>query len=345
MMALGTLYLRQSGVYHGRVREIALWAWLWVFAIASGGCASAPGRADDGRGTTGASGPGADAALAKAICQGDVATVKKRLAAGVSVDAVYEDCSLLQGAAACDRADVAKLLLDSGAKPSTRNAKGVSAIHVAAAAGSARTVKLLLEHHVAVDEVATTQLTALHYAAIAQQSEVLKLLLAHGANPNARDEGGRLPLEYVSGIGATDVAKILLAAGADPTLMRENRSVIEYAETPAMFELLRDAIWAREPKRAIALPLMLVMKVLDAEGPKAIACYERAQPRPAEHELGLVLDIEPEGKVGLLEPTALDGNVRDPAVVKCIEELMRALTFPQASEPRRFIHTFELAGP
>jgi uncharacterized protein len=320
--------------------------WLKVLGCGSllAGCAGAPAPQVPVVATSGAAGGAAtpDAALVKAICSGDVKAVELRLSAGIDVNASLDSCTLLQGAAACDQAAVVQLLLERGAKPLARDAKGTTALHTAVWEASPAVIQLLLERGVPVDEATAQGLTPLHQAAMASRLDVVTLLLARGANANARDARGETPLGYAVGRDVPEVVRALLVGGADPTLSRDNRMLVESAESVATFELLRDALWSRRPQAEVTLPVLMLMKQLDQQQPSAVACYERAQPRPSQAELTFVLTIEPDGHVSQAEPSTVEGNLAEPTSVICILDSLRALSFPKASLARRFIHTFQL---
>lgn len=283
-----------------------------------------------------------DAALAKAICTGDVKALEQRINAGVDVNASLDGCSLLQGAVSCDQVAAVQLLLERGAKPSARSAKGATALHMAVWEGSLAVIQLLLDRGAAIDEVTEAGLTSLHQAAMASRPDVATLLLQRGANANARDERGARPLDYAVGHDAPDVVRALLAGGADPTLENADRQPVHGAVSVATYELLRDALWSRDPQAEVVLPTLMLMILLGQHQPRAVACYERVQPRPRETEFTFELTIEPDGRVSRAEPSTVEGNLVEPTSVKCILESLRAFSFPKASVGRGFIHSFQL---
>jgi hypothetical protein len=169
-----------------------------------------------------------------------------------------------------------------------------------------------------------------------------------GANANARDKRGATPLDYAVGRDAPDVARALLAGGADPTLENAERLPVHGAVSVATYELLRDALWSRQPRAEVSLPTLMLMNLLAQHEPRARACYERALPRPSETEFSFSLTIEADGHVSGAEPSSFGGDLVEPTSVKCILDSLRALRFPKASVSRRFEHTFQLreqAGP
>lgn len=283
-----------------------------------------------------------DAALAKAICTGDVKAVERRIKAGVDVNASLDGCTLLQGAASCDQAAVVQLLLDRGAKASARSAKGATALHMAVWEASPVVIQLLLDRGAVVDEVTGEGLTSLHQAVMASRLDVVNLLLQRGANANARDKRGATPLAYAVGRDVPDVVRALLAGGADPTLESAERLPVHGAVSVATYELLRDALWSRQPQAEVVLPTLMLLNLLGQHQTRARACYERTRPPPSETEFSFTLTIEPDGHVSRAEPSTVEGNLAEPKSVKCILDSLRALDFPKASVSRGFVHTFQL---
>ena len=85
--------------------------------------------------------------LLKASEIGDLATVRRLLREGASVDSKYQDgTSALMLAALNDRTEIVRLLLDKGANVSTRNFRGETPLSDAAEGAKAGTLKLLLDH-------------------------------------------------------------------------------------------------------------------------------------------------------------------------------------------------------
>lgn len=87
----------------------------------------------------------------------------------------------LHTAAAYGREDLARILLDGGADPNSRNHSGATPLHAAAEKGTAK---------------------------------VLRLLVSRGADPNARDLWERLPLELAARDGLREILEPLTRAAA-----------------------------------------------------------------------------------------------------------------------------------
>jgi hypothetical protein len=98
----------------------------------------------------------------------------------------YDECYPLMLAAQLGTVEVAKVLLECGANPKQRNARGDTALHFAGRASDA------------FEEVA----------------EIARMLCERGADPEARNADGKTPLTSCK----TEVAQVLIQFGATPTL-------------------------------------------------------------------------------------------------------------------------------
>lgn len=199
-----------------------------------------------------------DTPLTIAARNGDVAEVE-RLIKSKKVDVNAVDGTFgftaLMHAAYHNRADIAKLLIDAGAKVNQKNKNDVSALFVAAttnapdvaklliAAGADmnyvqkgdgatplsmasrdvcfETAKVLVEAGADVNKrinsiIREDKKTALMEAAATGSPKVVKLLIDAGADVNARDINGFTPLLFWGGRDDTlEVGKLLIAAKAD----------------------------------------------------------------------------------------------------------------------------------
>ena len=108
---------------------------------------------------------------------GDLEEVKKQLAAGKKADEASQgwEYTPLHFAAAGGHLEIAKLLVENGAKIDVKNKLGA---------------------------------TLVHEAASADHLELLKWLVAQGADINAKDEEGSTPLDWSSGESATYLEEI-----------------------------------------------------------------------------------------------------------------------------------------
>ena len=114
---------------------------------------------------------------------GNLDVVKLLLDSGADINAVSKNklvATPLQGAAVMQRVDLARLLLDRGAKVNSRGEGGASPLHEAAGNG---------------------------------QIELAKLLLEHGADVNAKDDEGKTPLTIAMEYKQPEVADLLRKQG------------------------------------------------------------------------------------------------------------------------------------
>lgn len=110
---------------------------------------------------------------------GNLEIVKLTLDRGADIDAVSKNkfsATPLQGAAAMENLELARLLIARGANVNCRGEEGGSPLHEAAGSG---------------------------------QIEFAKLLLDHGANLNAKDDKGKTPLTIALEEKQTEMAKVL----------------------------------------------------------------------------------------------------------------------------------------
>lgn len=202
-----------------------------------------------------------DNALAIAARMGRLAFVKALLGADTAANPGQRDQPNVAGAtplfqaARADRADVAKFLIDAGAKIDIATKQGETALSAAAFNANAELAELLLAHKAAPDTVDTTGKSVIVYAAARGAVRIVEMLLNAGVDPNrrynadltalmwaaghadnvARDEGlktvklliergaaidladdrGRTALMIAASLDHGAVAQALLAAGAD----------------------------------------------------------------------------------------------------------------------------------
>ncbi len=123
--------------------------------------------------------------------------------------------SLLEMAAVRRRTDMARFLLDLGARVDDRNA-GRTPLHTASSTGADDFVKLLLEYHADPNATADGGITPLHIAARHGSAKIAELLLDHGAAVDQRDMHGLTALHHW-GIrdGKPETALMLIKRNAD----------------------------------------------------------------------------------------------------------------------------------
>ena len=163
----------------------------------------------------------ASSPIADAAQRGDVATVRKLITQGVSVNAAQGDgMTALHWAA--DRGDsaLAAVLLRAKASVHARTRIGAyTPLHVAARTGNPAVVRLLLAAGSDVKATTASGATALHLAAAAGNPDVVAALLEKGADPNAREsQWGQTPLIFAAEYDRAEAIKVLLKHGADPSI-------------------------------------------------------------------------------------------------------------------------------
>ncbi|KAH9061958.1 ankyrin repeat-containing domain protein [Lactarius vividus] len=143
------------------------------------------------------------------------------LRSGVDVNAQDKDHDFpLHSASYNGRLEIARVLLDNGAKVNAKNGRGETPLHQVSQG----------EYESQADGVGIAQLlldrgkdfeTPLHFACFRGEPEIARLLLNHDAKVNARNNQGETPLHLVS-LGEYDspndgvrVAELLLERGAD----------------------------------------------------------------------------------------------------------------------------------
>ncbi len=96
--------------------------------------------------------------------------------------------------------------------------------------------KLLIESGAKIDQKDTNGNTELHLAALRGNADLAHYLIDHGANVHAVNEYNRTPLYYAAKHGYRGVAETLIAAGAD------TKSIVEtnYGKAPQLTQTLQD---------------------------------------------------------------------------------------------------------
>ena len=156
-----------------------------------------------------------------AAINGDVETIRRLLAEGVSPDALdyYNHRTPLHYLCDTggDRAACFELLRDAGANLEAFDSKMCRPLHYAASSKSVELVSLLVQARVNVDAATNDGSTALHFAARKGAADCVKVLLAAIApyNVDATDRDGVTALHLAARRRAPDCVEVLLAAGAD----------------------------------------------------------------------------------------------------------------------------------
>lgn len=182
------------------------------------------------------------APIARAVCEGSVARVRTLLDAGANPNGgtYVPGWSLLHLAASQGHTDVARLLLERGAKPN-REYHLKTPLQTAVRHGHVGVVRVLLEHGADVSDVAL-----LGIAVESGNSDVVRLLLAQGTY------GGSHHLEEAERKGHEDIVRQLRGAGA-----------LTSAEYSDLVTEGRDISTRLQPARQAALEDAAVVRALE----------------------------------------------------------------------------------
>ncbi|KAK1752926.1 Inversin, partial [Echria macrotheca] len=153
-----------------------------------------------------------------------------RLGADISYTTPKTQTTALMLAAMAGRRSITRILLESGAKSSSRDVYGRSALYFASRSGDANLVALLLKTRPSPND------GALHEASRRFHTQVMRLLLKAGHDPNYRSprHGGRtalgeLALNAVVPADTTameEALDILTTAGASPLLKVDGKTTV-----------------------------------------------------------------------------------------------------------------------
>ena len=148
--------------------------------------------------------------------------------------------TLLHDAALVGAAELAAVLIRSGASPDAREAEGHTSLYRASTGDVAR---VLLAAGATVDVTSgPTWGTALHQAARRGNVSVAQALLDHGAAIDAQDAKGQTPLRRAVNCRQPEIVRLLVRHGADPHKAdRRGVTPLGAARTPEMKLVLGDA--------------------------------------------------------------------------------------------------------
>src|SRR6516165_6590761 len=148
--------------------------------------------------------------------------------------------TLLHDAAMVGEAELAAVLIRSGADPDAKEAEGHTPLYRASSGDVAR---VLLAAGATVDIASgPTRGTALHQAARRGYVSVAQALLDHGATIDARDAKEQTPLRRAVNCRQLQVVRFLVRHGADPHAAdRRGVTPLDVARTAPMRQALADA--------------------------------------------------------------------------------------------------------
>lgn len=111
--------------------------------------------------------------------------------------------------------DIARLLLDHGARVDSRNDDGATPLHRASSSGEAGLARLLLSRGANVELRNRWGQTPLYIAVLAGNVEIVELLVSNGADIEAKNDLGNTLLHEAASKGYIDRIEVLLDNGAD----------------------------------------------------------------------------------------------------------------------------------
>ncbi len=148
--------------------------------------------------------------------------------------------TLLHDAAMAGEAELAAVLIRSGADPDAKETEGHTPLYRASTGDAAR---VLLAAGATVDGTSgPTRGTALHQASRRGYVSVAQALLDHGAAIEARDAKGETPLRRAVNCRQLQIVRLLVRHGADPHAAdRRGVTPLDVARTAEMKQALADA--------------------------------------------------------------------------------------------------------
>jgi ankyrin repeat protein len=170
-----------------------------------------------------------DSPVTKAVKAGDLAAVRKLIAAGADVNSASGDgSSPLLWAVHRSDLDMAQVLIKAGARPDIANRYGVTPLLEASRTGDVEMIELLLKAGADPKHAHPEGETPLMAAARSGSVDAVRLLLEHGADVNATDKfQHETALMWATAEGHLDVVDALLKAGADPNIQAHVTSITE----------------------------------------------------------------------------------------------------------------------
>jgi hypothetical protein len=253
----------------------------------------APGRPDEPPSPPPGSRRGLASELTSASSRGDVAGVRRLMAAGADPARGDDETghSAVHAASALGHAEILALFADSGAALDTLDFRGLTPLLMAAGSGHAEVVKILLQRG-----ARSQMVRALREAAVGGHLEVVRTLLQAGASVDGRDELGLTALMGASagrGVARPDVMKALLDSGAAVNAVdMEGRTALHYFVSSATSPPARGADSAASTVR-ILMAAGADPRVKDKKG-QSVLDVLAARPGPVSSEiLAAIKDSSP----------------------------------------------------
>jgi ankyrin repeat protein len=163
--------------------------------------------------------------LLDAVSNKDVTKVKALIRKGADINFTdriptsngnyVEGWTPLMAAAMTGNADLARLLIKSGAWVNYMNSSAVSALWLAAGNGNLETVKLLVSSKAYLNNRNSDDITPLMNAALNGHNAVVKFLIQAKADVNLTHKDGDSALMFALAHGHSESARLLIDAGAD----------------------------------------------------------------------------------------------------------------------------------
>lgn len=181
--------------------------------------------------------------LSNAVSSEDFEEVKDLIAKGSSVNAKdknYGATTALHIAVENGNREIAKYLLDMGARINARDKQRRTPLMSIDTDATPELVRMLLDHRAKVNVFDTKGNTALIYAAEYENAEILRVLLDAGAQVNAQNKAGKTALMIAAENNYAENVKVLLEAGANVGLRdKEGETALNLSDDEAIKELLK----------------------------------------------------------------------------------------------------------
>ena len=172
-----------------------------------------------------------------------VSNVKDLIAKGANVngkDENYGSSTALHAAVEIDNMEIAKFLLDMGAKINARDTNRRTPLMSVNSDTPPELVRMLLDHRAKVNAFDTEGNTALIIAAQYENAETLRVLLDAGANVNAQNKEGKTALMLAAENDHYASVEALLEAGADAHLRDEDgKTALDLSDDEKIQNLLK----------------------------------------------------------------------------------------------------------